>query len=302
MTNFLDVKMSPAFQNMSQHEPAAGHVQTLSSNLGAQASSHSRSDAHIRPLLRLGVNIDHVATVRNARGTLYPDPVEAAVVAVHGGADQITVHLREDRRHITDRDVVVLKHFLQVPLNLEMACTHEMLEFALKVKPSMVTLVPEKREERTTEGGLELRTRVDALKLFVEKLASQKIIVSLFVEPDPTEMKLSKEIGAHAVELHTGKYAELCEAHHNATHIPVIESELNRLRTACLSAHSHGLIVHAGHGLNMHNVMPVALLPHMNDLNIGHSIVARSLFVGLQTAVKEMKEKLGQAQVLVLKS
>jgi pyridoxine 5-phosphate synthase len=252
--------------------------------------------------VRLGVNIDHVATVRNARGTVYPDPLEGAVFAVQGGADQITIHLREDRRHIRDADVKALKSFLNVPLNLEIACTEEMLEIALQTQPTMVTLVPEKREERTTEGGLELKSRVAYLHNYTKKLKSKNIVVSLFVEPELSDMQLSLEIGAHAVELHTGKYAELCEEFKNATHNVFIQKELSRLESACLHAHKLGLIVHAGHGLNLQNMFPIALLPHMNDLNIGHSIVSRALFVGLKTAVSEFKSEVNRAELFKLRS
>lgn len=232
----------------------------------------------------LGVNIDHVATIRQARGTLYPDPVEAAVLAQLGGADQITVHLREDRRHIIDRDVRVLRAMLQVPLNLEMGATPEMIDFALEIKPDMVTLVPERREERTTEGGLSFAGHQDALKRSIARLAEANVPVSLFIEPEERDVQLSAALGAAMVEFHTGKYSHLAGE--------AAKGELVRLRTACLQAHAAGLIVHAGHGLNYRNVRPVAELPHMQDLNIGHSIVARAVLVGLERAVREMRELL----------
>lgn len=230
----------------------------------------------------LGVNIDHVATVRQARGTQYPDPVEAAVLAQLGGADQITVHLREDRRHIVDRDVRLLRSMLQVPLNLEMACIESMIAFALEIRPEMVTLVPERREERTTEGGLALGAGKAALAQAVSRLQGAGIPVSLFVEPEPADLDACVETGAQMVELHTGKYSEASGG--------AEKGELERLRAACLHAHQRGLVVHAGHGLNYRNTAAVARLPHMQDLNIGHSIVARAVLVGLERAVREMKE------------
>jgi pyridoxine 5-phosphate synthase len=249
------------------------------------------------PQLKLGVNIDHVATVRNARGTLYPSILEAAFLAVSGGADQITVHLREDRRHIRDEDVVLLKNCLQVPLNLEMACTAEMLEFALKIKPSMVTLVPEKREEKTTEGGLELTSRIEFLKGYVAKLQDNQILTSLFIEPTEKDLESTLSIGAHAVELHTGKYSQLCDEFKNAKHVLCILDEIEKIKIACRVGHEKGIIVHAGHGLNLQNVLPIAQIFGMNDLNIGHSIVARALVVGLQAAVCEMKHLLNNVRL-----
>lgn len=228
----------------------------------------------------LGVNIDHVATIRQARGTQYPDPVEAAVLAQLGGADQITVHLREDRRHIVDRDVRMLRSMLQVPLNLEMASEEEMISFALEIKPDMVTLVPERREERTTEGGLNVKS--PALKSAISRIQQAGIPVSLFIEPDRDDISLSAELGAKMIELHTGKYSEV--------HGDEEKKEYDRLHRACLHAHGLGLIVHAGHGLNYRNTSRVAKLPHMQDLNIGHSIVARAVLVGLERAVREMKD------------
>lgn len=231
----------------------------------------------------LGVNIDHVATLRQARGTQYPDPIEAAVLAQLGGADQITVHLREDRRHIVDRDVRLLRSFLQVPLNLEIACTAEMLSFALEIRPDMVTLVPEKREERTTEGGLAVNRNNAELKNTIEKLQNKGIPVSLFIEPEAHDIEESHGLGAKMIELHTGKFAENSSNENEST-------ELKRIEKACIAAHNLGLIVHAGHGLNYRNAKAVAKLPFMQDLNIGHSIVARAVLVGLERAVREMKE------------
>lgn len=232
-------------------------------------------------MANLGVNIDHVATLRQARGTVYPNPVDAAVLAQLGGADQITVHLREDRRHICDRDVRILREMLQIPLNLEMANAHEIVEIALSVKPDMITLVPEKREERTTEGGLAMKAHFETLKNGVNRLQDNGIPVSLFVEPSLEDMELSHKTGARMVELHTGKYAELSGSAQAA--------ELIRIQKACEYAHSLGLIVHAGHGLHYRNAKPIAAIPHMQDLNIGHSIIARAVLVGLERAVREMK-------------
>ena len=233
----------------------------------------------------LGVNIDHVATIRQARGTRYPDPVEAAVLAQLGGADQITVHLREDRRHIIDRDVRILKEILQVPLNLEMALHPEMVAIALTVRPHMCTLVPERREERTTEGGLNVGHQPDLLRSSISALKAAGIQVSLFIEPHEEDVKKSLEFGATMIELHTGRYADAdtpdAEAH-----------ELVRIKTATESAQKKGLVVHAGHGLNYRNTRPVAQIPGMRDLNIGHSIIARAVLVGLERAVKEMKDLL----------
>lgn len=230
----------------------------------------------------LGVNIDHVATLRQARGTQYPDPIEAAVLAQLAGADQITVHLREDRRHIVDRDVRLLRSVLQVPLNLEMACTDEMLKIALEVKPDMVTLVPEKRQERTTEGGLDLTSQADNLRSGVATLRQANIPCSLFVEPEKSAVEATLAMGATMVEFHTGKYCELSGQEQTL--------ELERLRVATAHAHARGIVAHSGHGLNYRNVIPVASIPHMHDLNIGHSIVARAVLVGLERAVREMKE------------
>lgn len=233
-------------------------------------------------MANLGVNIDHVATLRQARGTIYPDPVEAAVLAQLGGADQITVHLREDRRHINDRDVRILRQFVQIPLNLEMANTDEIVALALVVKPDMVTLVPEKREERTTEGGLALKCQFESLKLTVNRLQESGIPVSLFIEPSASDVDLSAKIGAKMVELHTGRYSE-CKGVEQ-------ERELARIEEACRFSAKLGLIVHAGHGLHYHNAKKIAQLPHMCDLNIGHSIVARAVLIGFERAVREMKQ------------
>ncbi|MBO8232203.1 pyridoxine 5'-phosphate synthase [Prochlorococcus marinus str. MU1402] len=229
----------------------------------------------------LGVNIDHIANVRQARKTVEPDPVQFAFLAELGGADSITVHLREDRRHIQDRDVFLLKETIKTKLNLEMAATEEMLEIARKVLPDYVTLVPEKREEVTTEGGLNLKENMKYLRNFIENLKDLNIKVSAFIDPLSEQINYSKEIGFDYVELHTGKYAEL-------TGYDQYE-ELQRLIESTNEANDIGLVVNAGHGLNFNNVKKIASINNMNELNIGHSIVARALAVGLEKSVREMK-------------
>jgi len=229
----------------------------------------------------LGVNIDHVATVRQARGTSYPSVVQAAEYAERAGADSITIHLREDRRHIQDSDVQALCDRCATRINLEMAVTPEMLEIALLRRPSDVCLVPEKREELTTEGGLDVCTHHAAISEVVRRLQPAGIRVSLFIDPDPEQVRAAHASGAPVVELHTGTYAD---AQGNLQH-----SELQRLKLACEQAHELGLQVNAGHGLHLENVVPIARLPYMTELNIGHSIIARSIFVGLESAVKEMR-------------
>ncbi len=229
----------------------------------------------------LGVNIDHVATVRQARGTSYPSVLEAAEYAERAGADSITIHLREDRRHIQDADVQALCDRCKIPVNLEMAVTPEMLEIALRHKPSDVCLVPEKREELTTEGGLDVVAHQALISQAVQRLEPAGIRVSLFIDPDAEQVRAAHSTGAPVVELHTGTYAD-------AQGDQQLE-ELGRLRLACEQAHGLGLQVNAGHGLHLENVVAVACLPHMKELNIGHSIIARSIFVGLDAAVKEMR-------------
>ena len=229
----------------------------------------------------LGVNIDHIANVRQARRTVEPDPVPMALLAELGGADGITVHLREDRRHIQDRDVDLLRQTVRSRLNLEMAATDEMVEIALRVRPDMVTLVPERREEVTTEGGLDVVAQLAQLKIMVQRLHEQAIPVSLFVDPDPSQLRASRDAGARWVELHTGTYAEA-----SWTEQP---HELARLTEATAFSRSLGLRVNAGHGLTYQNVEPVAAIEGMEELNIGHTIVARALAVGLTTAVSEMR-------------
>ncbi|MHB8764489.1 MAG: pyridoxine 5'-phosphate synthase [Deferrisomatales bacterium] len=233
-------------------------------------------------MIRLGVNIDHVATVRQARRIDEPDPVWAAVLSELGGADQITLHLREDRRHIQDHDLARIMATAKVPVNLEMAVTAEMIEIALRHRPATVTLVPERREEVTTEGGLDVAGQADAVGRAVARLQGGGVRVSLFVDPDPAQVEASARSGAEALELHTGAYCE-------AWGTPRAEAELGRLRDAAALARRLGLAVHAGHGLNVRNVGPVARIPQVEELNIGHSLIGRAIFVGLQAAVAEMK-------------
>ncbi|MCA9089891.1 MAG: pyridoxine 5'-phosphate synthase [Planctomycetaceae bacterium] len=230
----------------------------------------------------LGVNIDHVATIRQARRTNEPDPVWAAAAAELGGADLITVHLREDRRHIQDRDVRVLRETVQVPLNLEMAAEQAITEFALQVRPEQCTLVPEKREEVTTEGGLDVITHRDKVKRCVDQLLDAGFEVSLFIDPDADQIDASKALGVHAVELHTGSYAD-------ATDHSIRRGELQALVAASNHALQLGLKLNVGHGLTYRNVGPVAAIQGLSELNIGHSIIARSVFVGMEAAVREMK-------------
>jgi len=229
----------------------------------------------------LGVNIDHIANVRQARKTIEPDPVQFAFLAELGGADSITVHLREDRRHIQDRDVFLLKETIKTKLNLEMAATEEMLEISKKLLPDYVTLVPEKREEVTTEGGLNLKNNVKYLKNFVSSLKDSNIEVSAFIDPLSEQITYSKEIGFDFIELHTGKYAELKGFDQY--------DELQKIIESTHEANDMGLVVNAGHGLNYNNVKQIASINNMNELNIGHSIVARALAVGLEKSVREMK-------------
>lgn len=248
--------------------------------------------AHTRP--RLGVNVDHVATVRQARGTPYPEPVTAASMAELAGADQITIHLREDRRHIQDRDVRVLRETVETRLNLEMAATPEMLEIALEIQPDMITLVPEKREEQTTEGGLDVVGHRDRLDTYLEKLADSGAHLSLFIDPDVDQVEASKDVGASIVELHTGDYCEAASAFTNK-HIDTEfdrEHELQKLRVAAERADAIDLIVAAGHGLDYKNVLDVAAIPQFEEFNIGHSIVSRAVLVGFERAVREMIEAL----------
>ncbi len=235
----------------------------------------------------LGVNIDHVATVRQARGTDYPSVIDAAELAERAGADSITIHLREDRRHIQDADVNTLCARNTIRINLEMAVIEEMLDIAIRNKPSDVCLVPEKREELTTEGGLDVAAQAGSVTSAVGRLSQAGIRVSLFIDPDSEQVRAAHECGAPVIELHTGTYADATGDEQ--------EAELRRLHDACLLAHSLGLQVNAGHGLRLGNTAAVARLPHMTELNIGHSIIARSIFVGLEAAVKEMRSLIRDA-------
>ncbi|WP_437226456.1 pyridoxine 5'-phosphate synthase [Planctomicrobium sp. SH661] len=233
----------------------------------------------------LGVNIDHVATIRQARRTIEPDPVWAAALAELGGADAITVHLREDRRHIQDRDLRVLKETVQVKLNLEMAAEEEMTAIALEIRPDQCTLVPEKREEVTTEGGLDVIRNYDRVQRCVDRLLQGGIEVSMFIDPDSEQIDQSRKLGAQAVELHTGKYADALTEDARKT-------ELRTLISAGNVALQQGLHLHMGHGLTYRNVGPIARIQGVGELNIGHSIVARAVMVGFERAVREMKELL----------
>jgi pyridoxine 5-phosphate synthase len=231
----------------------------------------------------LGVNIDHIATIRQARRTVEPDPVAAAVLAELAGADGITVHLREDRRHIQERDVRLLRQTVRTHLNLEMAATDEMVAIALDVHPDYVTLVPEKREEITTEGGLDITRQQNRMKEVVDQLQSAGIPVSLFIDADSDQIDASAAIGAKFIELHTGRYAEAKDEQNRAV-------ELEVLTTGCRLAITAGLRVNAGHGLTYWNVYPIACLEGMEELNIGHTIVSRAALVGMERAVREMKQ------------
>lgn len=242
--------------------------------------------------LLLGVNIDHVATLRQARGTRYPDPVHAAALVEEAGADGITIHLREDRRHIIDRDVFVLKETLNTRMNLEMAVTEEMLAIAEQVQPAYVCLVPEKREELTTEGGLDVVSQEEKITAACERMAAVGTQVSLFIDADNAQIDAAVRCGAPVIELHTGAYADAESAAEQA-------AELARIREGAAYAHSKGLVVNAGHGLHYHNVEQIAEIPHLNELNIGHGLIAHAVFVGLKQAVVEMKQLMLDAQARV---
>jgi pyridoxine 5-phosphate synthase len=233
-------------------------------------------------VLTLGVNIDHVATIRQARRASEPAPIAAAILAELAGADGITAHLREDRRHIQDRDLRILRETVATHLNLEMAATEEMIKIALEIQPDYVTLVPEKREEVTTEGGLEIAGQLDRLKSAVDRLQSAGIPVSLFIDPDSAQIQASQASGAKFIELHTGSYA-------NAQEEADRQQQLADLSRGCAEAIALGLRVNAGHGLTYQNVYPVAALPGMEELNIGHSIISRAVLVGMDRAIREMK-------------
>lgn len=249
---------------------------------------------HPANYLRLGVNIDHVATIRNARGGRHPDPVKAAHLAVAAGADGITAHLREDRRHISDDDIARLKAELDRPLNLEMAMTAEMLKIALGARPNACCLVPERREERTTEGGLNVLANPAALREFVSALHDGGIRVSLFIEPDPRAIEASASAGADIVELHTGSYCELVLDGNVAAAL----TEARRLEQGAARAASLGLEVHAGHGLTYDTVATVAVLPQMKELNIGHFIIGEAIAMGLEQAVRRMRAAMDAARAV----
>jgi pyridoxine 5-phosphate synthase len=248
----------------------------------------NRSSDKVDPIL-LGVNIDHVATLRQARGTRYPDPVQAAIEAEQAGADAITLHLREDRRHIQDRDVVMLRDILQTRMNLEMAVTDEMIGIAERVRPEECCLVPERREELTTEGGLDVAGQGSRIRDACERLASADVRVSLFIDADPRQIAAAVECGAPVIEIHTGHYADAATAEER-------DEELSRIREAVRVATAAGLYVNAGHGLHYHNTAPIAAIPEIRELNIGHAIVARALFSGLQESVREMKRLMVEAR------
>jgi pyridoxine 5-phosphate synthase len=238
--------------------------------------------------VRLGVNVDHVATLRQGRGTRYPDPVYAAMIAEEAGADGITVHPREDRRHIQDRDVLLLRQTLTTRMNLEMAVTDAMLDFAEQVRPEASCLVPEKREELTTEGGLDVVSHHKRVREACRRLASVESEVSLFIDPDRAQIDAALSCGAPVIEIHTGHYAD-------ADNPDQLESEFQRIADAVAYARTCGLIVNAGHGLHYHNTARIAALPGINELNIGHSIISRAVFTGLKQAVLDMRKILDQA-------
>lgn len=238
--------------------------------------------------LRLGVNIDHVATIRNARGGDHPDPVRAAHIAAEAGADGITAHLREDRRHITDRDIDRLMEKIALPLNLEMAATKEMLEIALRHKPHAACIVPERREERTTEGGLDAAGQMDQLAHYVERLGAQGIRVSLFIEPSERQLEAALRLGVPVVEFHTGGYAHAEGARRSAA--------LKRIGDCAALARKNGIEPHAGHGLSFENVVPIAAIPQIAELNIGHFLIGDAIFNGLHASVQQMRELMDQAR------
>lgn len=242
--------------------------------------------------LRLGVNIDHVATVRNARGSAYPDPIRAAKIAEEAGADGITAHLREDRRHISDADIEGLMAVLTKPLNFEMAATDEMQKIALRHRPHAVCIVPEKREERTTEGGLEVAREEIRLAHFIAPLREARCRVSIFIAADARQIEAAHRIGAQVIELHTGAYCDF----HAEGHFAERDAELERLREMAAYGHSLGLEVHAGHGLTYETVQPVAAFPEVMELNIGHFIIGEAIFRGLDPAIREMRRLMDEAR------
>lgn len=230
----------------------------------------------------LGVNIDHIATIREARGTQYPSPIEGALLCEKSGADSITLHLREDRRHIQDKDVEILRHKLTTKMNLEMAATDEMVAIASQIQPQDCCLVPEKREELTTEGGLDVASQIPRMQDVCAKLAESNVTVSLFIDADKQQIDAAKHCGAPVIELHTGHYADFSDQ--------AQQQEFERIKAMATYAHSIGLQVNAGHGLTLENTTAIAKLPEIVELNIGHSIVARAVFVGLEAATREMKD------------
>jgi len=242
----------------------------------------------MNPVL-LGVNVDHVATLRQSRLTRYPNPVQAALIAEQAGADSITIHLREDRRHIQERDVHMMRDLLLTPMNLEMAVTEEMLAIAENIKPQFCCLVPERREELTTEGGLDVCGQIPRIKDACQRLAEAGIRVSLFIDAEPEQIVAAKEVGAPVIELHTGQYADSENMTDNNKH-------LDRIIRGAQQGTDAGLQVNAGHGLNYQNVKPIAEIPHIHELNIGHAIIARALFTGLARAVMDMKRLINEAR------
>ncbi len=239
--------------------------------------------------LRLGINIDHVATIRNARGGYHPDPLRAAVLAAEAGADGITAHLREDRRHISDIDIARLRQEISLPLNFEMAATDEMLDIALTHKPNACCIVPEKREEVTTEGGLDVSSGRNYLSSYVQELAANGIRISLFTDPDPHQLDAALELGADIVELHTGAYCD-------ATSPEAAAHELQRIKDAATHGDKLGIEMHAGHGLSFDTVKDIAVLPELHELNIGHFLVGEAIFLGLVPAIKKMRHLMNEAR------
>ncbi|MDC1383390.1 pyridoxine 5'-phosphate synthase [Candidatus Puniceispirillum sp.] len=241
----------------------------------------------MRKSLRLGVNVDHVATIRNARGGTHPDPLKAAMLAIKAGADGITAHLREDRRHIHDDDILAIRETIDAPLNFEMAATEEMVSFALKIRPNAACIVPERREELTTEGGLAVIQQEENLKKLLKPLKLAGIRLSLFIEANLTDIDAAKRIGADIVELHTGRYCN---------NIPGRPAELLRLKRAAGHSLSNGIEAHAGHGLCFDTVSAIAAIPEMRELNIGHFLIGESVFCGLECSIKKMREKIDAAR------
>jgi pyridoxine 5-phosphate synthase len=240
------------------------------------------------PALRLGVNIDHVATVRQARGTAYPDPVEAGLIAASGGAHSLTIHLREDRRHIQDDDVLRLVARSPVPVNLEMALTEEMIDLACRARPQFACLVPERRQEVTTEGGLDVVGHFDAVRQASERLLAAGVIPAVFIDAEPAQLEATRAAALPHLEIHTGRYAD--------TQGEAQRLELGRIRQFAQAAHAAGIEVHAGHGLHLDNVAAIARIPEIVELNIGHSIIARAIFVGLPAAIAEMRRAMTEAR------